>query len=835
MMSFFPAGFSVKGLFSLPRRQTPSPLDVQRPRHDAGVAELQDRVGQLEREIEELHQSEKTRQEESKRFRGVLSISPVGIFQTDADGRCVFANDRCRWICGMSTDSFLGEGWSKTLHPDDRERVLREWQTAVKEGLAFKSEYRFIHQDKEVWVLGEGVPERATDGRILGYVGAITDITDRRKAEANLSQSEARLKMALRIGRIVAWEWTAATDTMFRSGNAIEVVGLPSIDAGFPSDQFVASLHPKYHADLRLNVKHAFEGKTSLSGEYELTRRDGSLLVLASQAEVIRDARGEIEKIVGVTRDVTAWRRTQQSVENARRFLEQTLDALPSHIAILDDQARIISVNSAWRTFADCNGMSLNNHGVGMKYIEICEAACGISAEGTAKVAAALKELLEHKRSSFYFEYPCHSPSAKRWFVVRIGRFEAGGSVKYFCSHHDVTELKLTEEALRESEARFRQLADSMPQVVWAADRYGRLDYFNQKFFEKTGLSAEQANSVDVGKMILHPDDYETIRMKWYEAVEKGTPYETEARYIDARGGHRWYLARALPVRDEAGQIVRWFGTCTEIEEQKKIEQDLESARRMLMGHTANLERAVRDRTAELEKSMKQMEGFCYSIAHDLRAPLRAMQGFTTALCDDYGDAFDEQGREYASRIVTSSQRMERLIQDLLDYGRLSHIEITSEPVELEKVLNSVLRDMEAELIRRGAVINIKHPLPCVLAHQDVLEDVFGNLVSNALKFVAPGVTPSVTVRSDKLENKVRIYVEDNGIGIEPEYHERIFRVFEKIHGSASEDATGIGLAIVRKSVERLGGNVGVESRPGGGSCFWFELPACDSSSKPNA
>ena len=229
---------------------------------------------------------------------------------------------------------------------------------------------------------------------------------------------------------------------------------------------------------------------------------------------------------------------------------------------------------------------------------------------------------------------------------------------------------------------------------------------------------------------------------------------------------------------------------------------------------------------------MKQMESFCYSIAHDLRAPLRAMQGFTTALVEDYTGAFDPTGREYADRIVTSAQRMERLIQDLLNYRRLSHINITFEAVNLENAVDATLDELAPDIQRQNAVVTVHRPLPFVRANQLMIEDILRNLVSNALKFVAAGVTPRVEIWSTTTQGGIRVYVKDNGIGIEPEYHERIFRVFEKLHGSATEQATGIGLALVRKSIERLGGHVGVESNTGKGSCFWFELPECE---KPNS
>jgi light-regulated signal transduction histidine kinase (bacteriophytochrome) len=204
-------------------------------------------------------------------------------------------------------------------------------------------------------------------------------------------------------------------------------------------------------------------------------------------------------------------------------------------------------------------------------------------------------------------------------------------------------------------------------------------------------------------------------------------------------------------------------------------------------------------------------------------------------LCDDYSETLDEIGREYAARIVTSAQRMERLIQDLLNYGRLSHIDVTFEPVELEKAVDATLLALEQEIARQKAIIRVERPLPCVRANRAMMEDVFQHLISNALKFVAPGIFPIIQISAEQIGEKIRVYVKDNGIGVDREYHEKIFRVFEKVHGSASEHATGIGLAIVRKSLERLGGQVGIDSKPGRGSIFWFELPQAKQEPKNNS
>jgi len=212
-------------------------------------------------------------------------------------------------------------------------------------------------------------------------------------------------------------------------------------------------------------------------------------------------------------------------------------------------------------------------------------------------------------------------------------------------------------------------------------------------------------------------------------------------------------------------------------------------------------------------------------VSHDLRAPLRAMQGFSQALLEDYAPKLDAQGKEYARRMDDSARRMETLIQDLLEYSRLSRSEIKLEPVDLTSVVEYVLTQLEAEIKDKDVFIRVDASLPVVLGHSATLEQVVENLITNAIKFVPPEVKPHIHLWAEEGDTVVRLWVEDNGIGIASEHHERIFRIFEKLHGIDRYPGTGIGLTIVKKGLEKMSGTVGVESVPEKGSRFWIELP----------
>ncbi|MDB6027425.1 MAG: Histidine kinase [Verrucomicrobiales bacterium] len=241
------------------------------------------------------------------------------------------------------------------------------------------------------------------------------------------------------------------------------------------------------------------------------------------------------------------------------------------------------------------------------------------------------------------------------------------------------------------------------------------------------------------------------------------------------------------------------------------------------------IEAEVLERTAELKASNKQMETFCYSMSHDLRAPLRGIRAFSQILAEDHGENLNEQARDCVKRIGDAATRMDILVLDLLQYSRVSTLKFSPEPVSLSRITNEVIRLLSMEIQDQKATVTTDSDLGIVLGHEATLIQVMLNLVGNALKHGKLGVTPVLHIRSESRANHIRIFVQDNGIGIAPEYQQKIFEIFERIPTPGRNTGTGVGLAIVAKSMERLSGTFGVESTPGTGSTFWFELPAVTS------
>ena len=236
------------------------------------------------------------------------------------------------------------------------------------------------------------------------------------------------------------------------------------------------------------------------------------------------------------------------------------------------------------------------------------------------------------------------------------------------------------------------------------------------------------------------------------------------------------------------------------------------------------LEKRVEERTARLKETISEMEAFSYSVSHDLRTPLRAMQGYAEFLWEDYSAELDENAKKYIHRIMQASKRLDHLVQDILTYSRVARGELEVKEIVLESLLHGVIESYPM-LGPANIEIKTKPPLLHVRGHEVSLTQVFSNLLINALKFVPNGRKPEVTIWTESRNQAARVWFEDNGIGIAPEHQERVFKMFEKAPSTNESEGTGIGLAIVRKAVERMGGRVGVQSAVGQGSRFWVELP----------
>jgi len=419
---------------------------------------------------------------------------------------------------------------------------------------------------------------------------------------------------------------------------------------------------------------------------------------------------------------------------------------------------------------------------------------------------------------------------------------EAGTPYRMLGSMEDITQVELTakkleikNEELQQLFEEFRFVTDFMPQMVWATQPDGYHDFYNKRWYDFTGMNYEQTKNKGWAQL-LHPEDFERAWTVWQESLRTGKDYEIEYRMRRHDGVYRWLLARAMPLRDDAGNIVKWFGTCTDIHDQRMMSDVLEQK---VAERTQELQRI----NLELEASNNELLQFASVASHDLKEPLRKIHIFSNLIKDRYMQNSESSALDYMNRIINSSARMTRLIDELLTFSRLS-INSFFERTDMNEVIGEVLSDLELMIKEKGATIEVDN-FPEIDVVPGQMRQVFQNIISNALKFTRPDLPPHITIRCERISqcrikssaNKkggfVRISIADNGIGFDEQYAQKIFTIFQRLHSRERYEGTGIGLAITKKIIEKHNGIISAESKAGEGATFIIVLPIDQTGSGP--
>ncbi len=492
--------------------------------------------------------------------------------------------------------------------------------------------------------------------------------------------------------------------------------------------------------------------------------------------------------------DAIRWRRAKEPVHNAslhsRNLIETSLDPLVT----ISRGGQIADVNQATEFVTGVARQQLIGSDFSAYFTEPEEARKvyeQVLARGSVRNHPLVIRDISGKLTDVLYN-------------ATVFKSEAGEVEGIFAAARDVTERKRTERALQESEDAFRTLAELVPQLVWICTHDGLGIYFNQRWVDYTGLTLEESYG-NGWYTAFHLDGKQSALDVWNHTAAIGNTYGLESRLRSSDGHDRWFLTKGVALTDGAGRVLRWFGTCTDIEDLKRSEEALHII------------------TADLARSNADLEQFAYVASHDLQEPLRMVASFTQLLGQRYKGQLDADADEFIGYAVDGARRMQALVNDLLSYSRVGTRGKELVAVDFEQVLQMVLTNLQARLEEGGGQVT-HDPLPTVMGDETQLWQVLQNLVGNALKFHG-SEPPRVHVSAQEIKGEWRFSVRDNGIGIEPQFAKRIFLVFQRLHSRAEYPGTGLGLAIAKKILERQGGRIWMESEPGKGSTFYFSLP----------
>ena len=733
--------------------------------------------------------------ESEKKFRSLVMHSPMAIaILKGSDFTVELANMAMLKMWKKKGNEVIGRKLLN-LFPELRDqkfsvllKQVLQTGTAIKENASLA----FIKTDqglKKRYYDFEYDPLFEHDGNISGIMVTSIDVSETIESKNKLADAEERLRLAVDASELAIWEIDLNTDYIKYSDRFVKLFGHESSKK--------LTLHEVrrqiYSSDRHNIVKKAFE-EALITGTYKfetrLVKPDNSIVRISTMGKVFYDNAGIPLKIIGTLRDITQEEEYRHVLEKSEKRLRKFILNAPVSIGILNGPDYIVEImnESALKLMGKTKEQMLNR--------PVLEAMTELD---TGQAKLLLDRVYYSGKSFSASEFPVKLNRHGRLEKIYIN-FEydplvnnEGKVYGIMVVGNDVTEQVVARKKIEQSEARFKLLADSMPQFVWTSDNQGNINYFNRAVYDYSGLPEDQ---IDEGGWpdIIHPADMEESILKWTTAIKKGKDFIFEHRFRRYDGVYRWQLSRAIPLRDEQGKIQFWIGTSTDIQEIKEQEQ--------------------------------QKDYFISMASHELKTPITSIKGYVQILQSMYENSEDAVLIKSLGRIHVQIEKLTTLIGDLLDVSKIRNGSLTFHKQTFD--INSLIKEEIEEL-------EIIHPTHKIAFKNDAIIPVFGdrerirqvliNLISNAIKY-SP-ISGNILMKSKVEKESVLISVKDEGIGIDKNYQEKIFERFYRVEGKSEKTfpGFGIGLFIASEIIKRHKGNIGVHSKPGKGSQFYFSLP----------
>jgi PAS domain S-box-containing protein len=636
--------------------------------------------------------------------------------------------------------------------------------------------------------------------------------------EEELRRSEARYRALVEATSQAVWTWNPHSKTGEFADTQrwwAEITGqTPQEQSAEEQTGWLEAIHPDDQERVQTAWAQAMTTGTQYHVEYRLQPSEGEYIYIVARAVPIYESDGTVREWVGTLTDVTEKRRTEETLERERELLQKLFDRIPVMIAMYRPDTSVLQINKA---FEQLTGWSTEE----APHIDLME-RCYPDPAYREWVRLYMDSLQEGWRDITMMT-KTGQPLESSWSNIHLSdETHIGIGI-------DITARKRTEEALSRSERLYRAIGESINYGIWVCEPDGRNIYASDSFLKLVGLTQEECSAFGWGK-VLHPDEAKATMAAWEECARTGNFWEREHRFWGVDGRWHHILARGVPIRDEEGQIICWAGINLDIDNLKQTEQALRESEERLRASEAQLrllnqtlEQRVVERTAELERSLNELDQFAYVASHDLKAPLRAVNHLATWIAEDTGETLPESSKIHLAKLQNRIQRMDKLLNDLLIYSRTGRRYYT----KISKVNTGALVAEIVDLLAPppGFTITIQENMPSLRTYPVLLELVFRNLIDNAIKY-HHRPEGRIEISAQRLGDFIQFSVTDDGPGIEPAFHERIFQIFQTLQPRDDIESSGVGLAIVKKAVESQRGVVSLSSAPGQGSTFRFTWPA---------
>ena len=748
-----------------------------------------------------------------------LNAAQMGVWEVDLSNNQVTRNEDHDRIFGYPE---MQPGWKigdtyRHIVPEQQEQVKAIYNQALKEKKRVEFETQIIREDgrrRWIWVNGELRGNGIGNNRRMA--GVIQDITERKEMVEQLRESYERYRLLADNTADVIWlldvntfrfSYVSPSVEKLRGFTPDEVMNEPMSSALTPES--IQKVREMYAAQMNA-FKQGDRSQLTRTLELDQPHKDGRIIPTEVVTTVLMDETGKPKGVLGVSRDITERKRHQQELLDRESRLRAFMEHFPGLAVIQDEECKVIYANQIVRALTQLSQDQIS--GKVMK---------DLFPQGLTEAIAQMDDEVLKEQSVVQREIP--NPGNPERTLLRIGFPipQSDGKLMMGALGLDITEQKKAERERQVALAKYQTLFELFPLGITVSDPDGKIIEGNRMAERLLELPQEEhiRRSVDdqVWKIVrrdgsvMPPDEFASVRAlrerRLVENVEMGV--------FKPNGDKVWLSVNAAPLPVEGYGVVITYG---DIGDRVKAQEEIERL-------NADLERRVKERTAALEMINQELEAFTYSVSHDLRAPLRAMDGYSKILQDDFGELINAEGKHYLRRIRESAQFMGMLIDSLLKLSRLSRVPLNMHPLDLELLARKAWADLASECEQRTCELKIGE-LPQAIGDSTLIYQVLVNLLSNALKFTRTRELTLIEIgaQSDPESGKPIYYVRDNGIGFDMRYRDKLFGVFQRLESNVNLEGTGVGLAIVRRIIQRHGGQVWAEGEPDCGAVFYFTI-----------
>lgn len=758
-----------------------------------------------------LQQREERLRASETRFRQLADAMPqiVWVSVGSKEGDLEYINHQWYTYTGLPSGHNVGTEIQEMIHPDDRMRVQERWAESVDSGLPWESEYRLRSAEGQYrWFLGRAVPILDREGKITSWFGTATDIDERKVIEEELRQSEERFRSAFEQAAVGMAHLDLEGRYVRVNDRLCEILGYSRRE--LMQKTFIEVTHPHdLSEDLALTARQMAGEITFHSLEKRYMRKDDAIIWANMTASVIVDKDGVPSYWIAVIEDITQRKEAEAALRQSEerfRAIQQTTPDVFMLLESMRNQAgnivdfRWLYINPAGERMFE----RTNEYLVGKRLLEEIP---GNRKNGMFDAYVRVVET----GTVWQDEFAYASNHSNRWFRATAARTGDGFAVTFV----DITLQKEIEAALAESENRFRTTFEQAGVGMAHTDQDGRYLQVNERLCAILGYSRAELLQKTFMEITYAEDLAANLVLNEQLASGQLPSYSIEKRYVRRDRSLIWVNLTASLVRNEQGEVQYRLAVIEDISARKAAEEALQKL-------NATLEQRVQERTLELQRSNRDLDQFAYVASHDLRAPLRAISHLSSWIAEDSGHLLPAPSKEHLTKLRLRTKRMERLLEDLLTYSRVGRRDGMVEEVHCGTLIEEV---MELLAPPPGFSVKTQGELPVLKTLRPPLEMIFRNLIANAIKHHGQPQVGEVRIGARILGDFVQFSVSDNGPGIDSQYHERIFSLFQTLRPRDEVEGSGMGLAVVKKTVEHYGGKVSVESECGQGAKFLFTWP----------